>query len=164
MYSSGYWARNGRNREKNIDAIRTYRHIENPHYLEFLALLNKIVAIRKETGITVKIYTHPLERDWYNNYQVKPPYSDLAEEHGLNIDLSNGNSLSKLYEVNIGISTMSTVLLDRWHHGLNSLILHKEEINLDFYKVKYFGSYSRFFVRNLNDLKPLILEQIKGLK
>lgn len=164
LYSSGYWARNGRNREKDVEAVRSYRHIENIHYLEFLALLNKMIEIRKETGITVKIYTHPLERDWYNHHQIKPPYSDLAEQHGLIVDLSGGNSLSKLYEVNIGISTMSTILLDRWHHGLNSLILHEEETNKDFYRIKYFGNYSRFFVENLNDLKPLILEQVKGLK
>jgi hypothetical protein len=164
LYSSGYWARVGRNREYNINAIRSYQHIDNIYYQEFLTLLDKIIEIRNETGITVKIYTHPLERDWYNDHQIKPPYWDLADQHGLIVDLSGGNSLSKLYEVNIGISTISTILLDRWHHGLNSLILHEEENNKDYYRVKYFGSYSRFFVENLDNLKPLILEQIKDLK
>lgn len=164
LYSSGYWARNGRIRATDLEVVRSYRHIDNIYYQEFVELLNKIIEIRKETGITVKIYTHPLERDWYNNHQIKPPYCDLAEQHGLIVDLSEGNSLSKLYEVNTGISTISTILLDRWHHGLNSLILHDEENNKDYYKVKYFGSYSRFFVENLDDLKPLILEQVKGLK
>ena len=160
LYSSAYWARNGRNRERDITAIRSYKHINNPHYLEFVELLNTIAKIREEIGITAKIYTHPMERDLYNQHQIKPPYWDLAKEQGIEIDLSEGNSLSKLYEVNIGISTISTVLLDRWHHGLNSLILHKAENNKNYYRVNFFGSYSHNFVEDLNDLKPLIVKQL----
>ena len=160
LYSSAYWARNGRNRERDIEIIRSYKHVDNQYYVEFLELLNKIVEISKETGVTAKIYTHPMERNLYNNHQIKPPYWDLAKQHNIEIDLSEGNSLSKLYEVNIGISTISTVLLDRWHHGLNSLILHNEESNKNYYRVHFFGSYSHNFVDNLNDLKPLILEKV----
>lgn len=160
MYSSGYWARNGRIRERDVEAVRSYKHIDNPHHVEFMNLLEKVISLKEKLGFTVKIYTHPSERDWFNDYGIKPPFSDLAAKHNIEIDLSGGNSLDKLYEVKIGLGCMSTILLDRWHHGLTSLILHENKDDNDIYQPKFFGDYSNFFFNNLTELKPLIREHI----
>lgn len=160
MYSSGYWARNGRIRERDAEAVRNYKHINNPHHVEFMNLLEKLISLKEELGLSIKIYTHPSERDWFNDYDIKPPFWDLAKEHGIEIDLSGGNSLDKLHEVKIGLGCMSTILLDRWHHGLESLILHENKDDNDIYQPKFFGSYSHNFFKSLNDLKPLLQRKL----
>jgi hypothetical protein len=158
LYSTGYWARNGRNRERNVEAVRTYQHINNPYHVEFMDLLKTIIGFKEELGLTVKIYTHPLERDWFNQHGILPPFLELAKQHNIHIDLSEGNSLDKLHEVKIGIGAMSTVLLDRWHHNLESLILYQNEGDKQNYQPKFFGAYSKNFFNRLEELQPLIVD------
>lgn len=163
IYSTGFWARKGLNREQNIDAIRNYTHIENPLYILFIKIIETIIEIQETTDISVKIYTHPIERTWYNEHNIKPPYMEFAEKNKIEVDLSTGNSLSKLYEVKIGIGTISTVMLDRWYHELVSLIYYNVEREKDFYRPKYLGNYSENFYQEHHELKPLILKKLAHL-
>lgn len=164
MYSTGYWARNGRNREKEVEAVRNYKHINNPYYVEFVDLLEKMIALKNELGLTLKIYTHPLERSWFNEYGIKPPFWDVALKNNIEIDLSGENSLQQLHEVKIGVGSMSTILLDRWHHDLASLIFYNNQEKNTFYQPKFFGHYSDNFFYHLDELKPLVIERLKTIK
>ena len=162
MYSSGSWARNGRNRERDVEAVRSYKHINNPPHVEFMDLLEKVIALQEELGFTVKIYTHPLERNWFNNYDIKPPFWDLAIKNNIEIDLSDGNSLDKLYEVKIGLGCLSTILLDRWHHDLASLILYRGKEDNDMYHPKFLGNYGDNFFSKETKLELLINKHLKS--
>lgn len=164
MYSTGYWARNGRNREKDVEAVRNYKHINNSYHLEFMELLEKVIVLKDELGLTIKIYSHPLERDWFNNYGIKPPFWDLAIENNIEIDLSGENSLNQLHEVKIGIGSMSTILLDRWHHDLASLILYENKEENQMYQPKFFGNYSNNFFYHLDELKQLIIQHLRMIE
>ena len=163
IYSTGFWARNGLNREQNIEAIRNYTHIDNPSYIKFVEILETVIKLQSESNISAKIYTHPIERMWYNDHQIKPPYMEIAEKYQIEVDLSEGNSLSKLYEVKIGIGTISTVMLDRWYHGLISLILYNKEEEKDYYRPKFLGSYKENFYLEHHELQPLILKKLTYL-
>ena len=148
------------NREWDVEAVRSYKHIHNKQYVRFVEILETVIALQEKMDISAKIYTHPLERGWFNEHQIEPPYWDKATENGIKVDLSEGNSLSKLFEVRMGISTMSTIMLDRWYHGLLSLILFDSEKDKGYYHPKYFGNYKDNFYTSLTELEPLIVKKL----
>lgn len=145
IYSRGDWARRGLYRERDVEQVRAYARVDNPAYQTFLEVLDFAIALRQRYGVSVKIYTHPLERDWYNQEGIDPPYSAKAQAHGIQVDLSPGNSVDKFHEARIGLGIMSTSLLDRWYHGLESWIYYTA-VDRYFYKPQFMGRYaSRFF-------------------
>lgn len=160
IYSRGEWARKGLLREKDINLIKGYAHSNNPYYLNFLDIVKAVIELKKTYPLSAKIYTHPIERTWYNEHGIRPPYWAEATENGIEIDLTEGNSLSKMYEVQMGIGPMSTVLLDRWHHDLKSLILYDVVIEKYYHKPSFFGSYSDNFYQNYEELKGLIIKKL----
>lgn len=158
IYSRGDWARRGLYRERDVERIRAYACADNPAYQTFLEVVDFAIALRTRFGVSVKIYTHPLERDWYNLEGIDPPYLAKAQAAGLQVDLSPGNSVDKFHEARIGLGIMSTSLLDRWYHGLESWIYYTS-VDRYFYKPQFMGSYASRFFETEAELMALMAAQ-----
>lgn len=158
IYSRGDWARRGLYRVRDVARVRAYACADNPAYQTFLEVLDFAIALRERFGVSVKIYTHPLERDWYNQEGIDPPYSAKAQAKGIQVDLSPGNSVGRFHEVRIGLGIMSTSLLDRWYHGLDSWIYYTA-VDRYFYKPKFMGRYADRFFEDEAQLMALMEER-----
>ncbi|MGB0861937.1 MAG: hypothetical protein ACPG19_03260 [Saprospiraceae bacterium] len=159
IYSRGDWARKKNlSRVKDLEALRNYEY-SNDYYPKSFREMVKLLGEMKPQ-FTMKIYTHPLERDLYNKHNIKPDYWDLAEKYNIEIDLSEGNSIDKLYECKIGVGGVTTILMDRWGHELEGFMAYNKELDEKYCVPKHLGKYGKSFFNNIKELENLLIQSV----
>jgi hypothetical protein len=159
IYSRGDWARDEfLNRVTDIEYLRSGQHSENEHAQFFRKIIETLGEMTP--NLRMKIYPHPFEREYYKKYNVKPAYSDLAEQYGIEIDLSEGNSIDKIYECRVGIGNITSIIMDRWGHGLKAFAAYNEVLDKNFCAPQYLGKYEKCFFSSTNDLRKLVEEEV----
>ncbi len=157
FFSSGEWARrNGLFRGDNLAEIG--KNISNSNELAKLSesILEFLVPFALKNKLKLKIYLHPYERELITHYKIFPPFYKYIDNTNIfNSDLSS-NSISNLFEIQLSIITISSILFDRDAYDLDSLFFVNENINgmlTDvFYQKKYFPNSSNHF-SNLEELE-----------
>ena len=161
IYSRADWARlydNRMMRAKDLKKIANYEYADNIHARNFEAILKTALNVTPQPKI--KIYLHPFERDLYNNHQIKPAYWQLVKDFGIELDTSEGNSISKIYECTIGIGTFSTIIMDRWDADLQAFALFDEKEEGRICQPRFLGDYGKYLFSDMKALKQLIGEAI----
>lgn len=161
IYSSGNWARiDGLRRTNDFVGIAKYRYADNRFEKDFEKLLIVIANIKKQHSLKVKLYLHPYERMLLHEHNIPIPYLNIIRENEFEIDESPGSSIDKIYEVKIGVSLFSTIILDRWSFGLKGVFLVDHSYD-DLIQPKFMGEYEKFFCCNEDELKNNILSLLK---
>jgi len=156
IYSSGLWGRNGSWRllPGQLKLLRDYR---NPAYDNFVELLMWVAAFAKAENKTVKVYFHPYEKLLSTQYKIPPPYISLLDDLGFYYDFAEaGKSVERIYEVEFGISLMSTVIWQRWSIGLHGALCGKKLFDHTVFEPSICGPYNAFFYHNEEDLLEIL--------
>lgn len=160
LYSSGTWAReDGWFRSTKINEIREMRFLENENYLVFEQVLKKIIELKQKYDITVKVYLHPYERLLFNEHNIVAPFMPLLKQHNITFSMEGENSMSLLFECNLGISVLSSIISNRWHYALPGLRYGKLKKPPWDMKPAYLGKYQEALFDDMDQLE----EKIKNI-
>ena len=164
VYSSGFWARNERGIRHSISDLQQGKiNYDNSTYLAFLdRVLIPLIAFGKEhDDFKAVVYLHPYERSLKANYNLPPPYMPLLKNTSIELDWSEGDSVSKLYQCEVGISIVSTIISDRISLGLDGYyISNKDEKGTrvhDFFDQQYLGQYQKHLIYSNDHLHQILL-------
>ena len=157
VYSSGSWARNARYfRSGNIDWIREGKFHENAMYLQFLPMLEAVIAYKKATGASVKVYFHPFETMLYQQHDIAPPFLSLLDQADIQYEIDGKSSLENFYEARVGVAISSTILFDRMHYGLAALYYGGEGIPHFIIEPRYLGDYQQYCFQGPEELQMML--------
>lgn len=167
IYSSGFWARNENGvRHPITDLQQGNIEYNNSTYLTFLdrVLLPLIAFSQGCDEFKAVIYLHPYERTLKANYNLPPPYMDLIKNTSIELDWSGDDSVSKLYQCEIGISIVSTIISDRISMGLDAYYISNKDENgslvHDFFDGQYLGQYQKHLINSNDHLRQIFLKSI----
>ncbi|NQW43605.1 MAG: hypothetical protein HQ463_09265 [Bacteroidetes bacterium] len=153
FYSSGEWARiDGLDREFNIDNIKNHLHLNNPAALFAQNILNFTIQFCAERQLSLAVYLHPFERDLLNTHGIEPPFLSQVKQLP-NVYCSTApNTISNVYEAEIGVSPFSTTIWDRFNFDKIGFI---GEVKGYEYLIdrKYLGAYNQYIFNTRNDLE-----------
>ena len=153
IYSCGEWARiNGLWRETDLNKIKEGIHHSNKRYVnlyQIMELLFKQVSEKK-----IIVYMHPFERFLLNNFNIKPPYFTLLDKYCIDVDISGNNSVEKIFECNVGIALISTIIFERLDNDLDGYIFYDPDWSEDdkLFEPGYLGKYEKFVYYSAEDL------------
>lgn len=164
IFSDASWAReNGTWRSKDIEKIRSGVLKDNFKFESLDMIITTCCMLKEKYGLSVKVYLHPFERELMKVHSINPPYVSLLEEHNISFSHNGKNSLENIYESKIGVSTWSTIIMDRWHLDLIGLIHFEERQRAKPFNNNpdYFGAYKKFVFTDSMDLESKIIEFMK---
>jgi len=88
---------------------------------------------------------------------------DLLEEENIDFDLDVRSSRRKIYEAQVGVAIISTILFDRMHLGLDSLFYFGPEIPDHPVDARFMGSYARYSYGDMDELEGKLDRLLDGL-
>ena len=135
LYSSGWWARINGVVRAPLNSV-TESGFSNTKSERFNLIISKFA----EKGLNAALFLHPFEQQIYRNKAILPPYLARYEfvPSVMNLDYESTLDFTK---VQIGISLISTVILDRWNLGLDGLIVIDESEDKDIVNKNILGKY-----------------------
>lgn len=153
FYSSGEWARiDGLDREFEIENIRNDKHIHNPAAIFAQETLNFVIKYCYEKKISLAVYLHPFERDLMNTHGIEPPFLNQIKQH-TNIYCSTApNTISNVYEAEIGVSPFSTTIWDRFNFDKIGFIGEVKGYEFLIGR-QYLGAYNEYVFNSIEDLE-----------
>jgi len=163
IYSSGGWAR--QNNLMQMDAIQLNNegiNKENLLYKLFNSILQVVIVLKQEHGVTAVIYPHPHERRLMKSGVVLP-YLKLAKEHGIEINLHNDNSIQEIFSSKLAVASVSTMVFDRLNFDLKGFVFSGKGQKDFLVNPVYLGSYSWVCYNNNDELKNKIETELKLL-
>jgi len=162
LFSTGGWARKKNFMRNSLESIQKNGVEENLLSDIFdNIILEAITALKSEyPQLKIKIYPHPHER-FLMEKGLKPSYLATTKALDIDIDMSPGNSIHKIYESKIGISSLSTIIFDRMNYGLKGFIFSGKDIKDFNLNPKYMGEYSEMCFDDKYDLKQKIIKELK---
>lgn len=156
IFSDASWARiDGVWRAQDLNKIKQGKYIQNRKYKALEDIIDTCCELKSQYDISVKVYLHPHERALINQHNISPPFITQLDRHGIPYSKKGTNSIDSISESEIGISSSSTIIMDRWHLGFKGLI-HFDPLQLGqpfYHNSKHFGKYEEF---SFTDKKSLI--------
>ncbi|MBU2494632.1 MAG: hypothetical protein KJ571_18575 [Bacteroidetes bacterium] len=138
FYSSGEWARSmGIFREKNIDKIKENVNTDNELSKLSLMIISFLVKFVIRNNLTLGIYLHPYERDLISRYGLYPPFIGQVDSKNVFLSDCSNEMNSNIFEAELGIITISSILYDRNSYNLNSLFYSNEQFHKKYKHIIY---------------------------
>ncbi len=153
FYSSGEWARiDGLDREFEIENIKNNKHIDNPAALFAQETLNFLIQYCSAKNISLAVYLHPFERDLLNTYNIEPPFLSQIKQHPHIYCSTTANTISNVYEAEIGVSPFSTTIWDRFNFDKIGFIGEVKGYEFLIGR-QYLGAYNQYVFTSIEDLE-----------
>lgn len=160
FYSSGEWARiEGLDREFNIDNLRINKHINNPAAMFAYETLFFLIQYCSIKNLKLAVYLHPFERELLNTYGIEPPFLAQIKQNPNIYCSTSANSISNVYEAEIGVSVFSTTIWDRFNFdkiGFLALLKGYEFL----INSKYLGEYNQYVYSSIKELEEKLNKEI----
>ena len=135
LYSSGWWARINGVVRAPLNSV-TESGFNNTKSERFNLIISKFA----EKRLKAALFLHPFERQIYRDKAILPPYLARYEFYPsvMNLDYESALDFTK---VQIGVSLISTVIIDRWNLGLEGIMVINESEDKDIVNKKFLGKY-----------------------
>jgi len=145
LYTSAEWAREGLSRCHDLSKLRSGGLLDSPLYAVLTDVLSVLVEMKRQYGVCVRVCTHPHERYLVSQHKITLPYGNVLSEAGIEYDVTPGRSVDTLFDAKVGIAVCSTIILDRWHYGLDGYLYDGKEVR-PYQNIGHMGPYrSKFY-------------------
>lgn len=161
VYSSGAWARtHDLWRSSDLEKLRAGGYPDNPLYLKTRFILDAVCSLKEKYSIKAKFYFHPHEISLMKQHGIKSPLLPFLEANDIHYSYDQNSSIETVYEAKVGVGTMSTILFDRLHLGLQSLWYEGQDMPELTMFLDSLGKYVELAFSNEEELKSKILNQL----
>ena len=152
LYTSAEWAREGLSRCHNLEKLRSGGLLDSPLYLVLKDVLDVLVSMKRQYGISVQVCTHPHERELVSRHKIPLPYWRVLADADIEYDVTPGRSVDKLFEAKVGVAVCSTIILDRWHYELDGYLYDGPEVR-PYQNPDHMGEYAAKFYTSADVLR-----------
>jgi hypothetical protein len=161
IYSAGGWARKSNFLRNPLKSIK-----ENGSEANLLSDIfeNIIFSAIKELKqqfphLKIIIFPHPHERNLIQR-GIEPNY--LKELNALSIDFDDSprDSINKIYEAKIGVTSLSTIIFDRLNYELKGFVFSGKGCHDFNINPKYLGRYAKMCYDDKDDLKDKVIKEL----
>ena len=154
IYSSGGWARtHDLWRCYDLEILKKGGYQDNPLYIKTKFIVDVVCELKAKQEMKVRFYLHPHELALFQNHAIQPPILAQLKENGIDCSFEASNSISEIYESQIGLGVSSTILFDRIHLDLQSLYYNSPDIYDPIVDTRYLGKYADLAFANAEELK-----------